>query len=488
MRHYDLLVVGSGPAGQRAAIQAAKHGKTVGLIERKPHIGGAGLQTGTIPSKSLREIAYSCTIGASHGMRNSYPDITRQHNFLSESIRKKDIIIDKQESVFLNQLMRNGVTLIPGEASFLDEHTLQVLSPNGQTVSLHADHLILATGSRPRRPEDVPFDKKRVLDSTSILHMERLPQTLTILGGGVIACEFATIYASLGVEVTVVDSHVKVLSFLCEDISENLSDCMRNMGIKMLMEQNIGKITRLDGKVAVELNEQTLESDCLLYALGRVPNTEGLKLETLGIDMQPRGWVRVNEHFQTNFSHIYAVGDLVGSPALAATGMEQGRIAAMHACDAKANITTNHLPMAVYTIPEVAWVGKTTAELDAAQVNYVVGHGLYRETARGQIIGDANGLLKLLVEKESKKILGVHIVGELASELVHIGQMVMNLDGTVDALAMHVFNYPTLAECYKIAALDCCNQLNDSLMLHTPSPSTQAREGDDDNNGQSIHD
>ncbi len=459
MPDYDILVIGSGPAGHRAAIQAAKRGKRVGLIERKARIGGAGLQTGTIPSKALREIAYSATMGASHGMRNVHPDIIRQHNFLSESVRQKDVVIDKQESVFLSQLLRNGVALIPGEAGFIDAHTLCIKTPRGDEQRLCADKFILATGSRPRRPNEIPFDKERVLDSTSILHMQELPKQLTIVGGGVIACEFATIYASLGVEVIMVDSHAKILSFLCNDISRNLEKSMLHMGIEFQMNTQIQSITRQGNKVILDSESGAIKSDCLLYALGRIPNTDGLGLDMLGIDCHTRGWIQTNEYFQTNIPHIYAVGDLIGSPALAATGMEQGRIAALHACNEDEKIISSHLPMAIYTIPEVAWVGQTSVELEQQGKAYVTGFGYYRETARGQIIGDSNGLLKLLVEKDSRQLLGVHIVGESASELVHIGQMVMNLNGTIDDLIRNVFNYPTLAECYKIAALHCSSQM-----------------------------
>jgi len=470
MSHYDILVIGSGPAGHRAAIQAAKRGKRVGLIERKPRIGGAGLQTGTIPSKALREIAYSATMGASHGMRNVYPNITRQHGFLSESIRQKDIVIDKQESVFLNQLMRNGVSLIPGEAGFCDAHTMRIKTAHDQEQYIQADTFILATGSRPRRPADIPFDKQRVLDSTSILHMQELPKTLTIVGAGVIACEFATIYASLGVEVTMVDSHGKILPFLCADVSDNLASSMRQMGIQFRMNQNIQTIQRHQDTVILTCNDHSLESECLLYALGRIPNTDDLGLEALGIQCQPRGWILTNQHYQTNIPHIYAVGDLIGSPALAATGIEQGRIAALHACNANEEISFSHLPMAIYTIPEVAWVGKTSTELDAQDAHYVIGFGYYREIARGQIIGDSNGMLKMLVDSNSRKLLGIHIVGESASELIHIGQIVMNLNGTVDDLIRNVFNYPTLAECYKTAALHCSSQLKSTHLDHGSSP------------------
>jgi len=289
--------------------------------------------------------------------------------------------------------------------------------------------------------------------------MQELPKTLTIVGGGVIACEFATIYASLGVEVTIVDSHSKILAFLCADVSGNLETSMRHMGIKFQMDENIQSITRQDDKVILQCKDNSIESDSLLYALGRIPNTDDLGLEILGIQCQKRGWIETNKHYQTNVPHIYAVGDLIGAPALAATGMEQGRIAALHACDSNETITSSHLPMAIYTIPEVAWVGDTCTQLDEKGMDYVTGFGFYRETARGQIIGDSNGMLKLLVDSKTRKLLGIHIVGESASELVHIGQMVMNLNGVVDDLIRHVFNYPTLAECYKTAALHCSNQL-----------------------------
>ncbi|MDX8387091.1 MAG: Si-specific NAD(P)(+) transhydrogenase [Ghiorsea sp.] len=459
MSHYDVLVIGSGPAGHRAAIQAAKRDKKVAIIERKPRIGGAGLLTGTIPSKALREVAYTATSGTSQGMRAANTQVNLNNNFLAESVTKKDAVIDRQESVFLHQLTRNDVSLIQGEASFLDSHTLHIKLPTDETTQVTAGKIILATGSRPRRPEDIPFDKQRVLDSTSILNMSELPQTLTIVGGGVIACEFATIYAALGVDVTIVDSHPKILGFLCDDIAENLQQSMKNSGVEFKMNVSIQTITCDKNIVTLNTDSERIKSDCLLYALGRIPNIDGLGLEDLGIESYQRGWVKTNTHYQTNIPHIYAVGDLIGSPALAATGIEQGRIAALHACDSSEHIVSSHLPMAIYTIPEVAWVGKTSLELDKENTDYVVGIGLYKETARGQIIGDSNGLLKLLVHPKSRKILGVHIVGESASELVHIGQMVMNFDGTVDHLIQNVFNYPTLAECYKMAALDCSSKI-----------------------------
>jgi len=459
MLNYDVLVIGSGPAGHRAAIQAAKRGKKVAIIERKPRIGGAGLLTGTIPSKALREVAYATTFGEFQGMRAGNIKSKLQDNFLAEAVIKKNAVLDIQESVLLEQLKKNDITLMIGEASFLDINTLQIKSKSGETEQLTAEKIILATGSRPRRPKDIPFDKHRVLDSTSILNMKELPKKLTIVGGGVIACEFATIYAALGVDVYMVDSHPKILGFLCEDVATTLQHSMKQMGIHFRMNQEIQSITASGDKVMLTLADETIESDALLYALGRVPNIDGLGLDGLGIVCHPRGWVTTNENFQTNVPNIYAVGDLIGAPALAATGIEQGRIAALHACDAEDEIISSCLPMAIYTIPEVAWVGKTSQELQEENINFVEGISLYKETARGQIIGDDHGLLKLLVEPNTRKILGVHIVGESASELIHIGQMTMNFNGTVNHLIQNVFNYPTLAECYKIAARDCFGKI-----------------------------
>jgi len=460
-QHYDMLVVGSGPAGQRAAIQAAKLGKNVGLIERKAKIGGAGLQSGTIPSKALREVAYAVSHSGSMGMREAIAkDATVRRGFLAEAIRKKNMVVDQQESVVLNQLLRNGVALIPGKASFVDEHSLIVQKPRGEKKLLHADAIVLATGSRPRRPKHVPFDKERVLDSTSILHLHHLPKHLVIVGGGVIACEFACIFAALNVQVTMIDPHPQILTFLSQDIAIRLSNAMFSMGIEFHMQTEAKSIELIDDGVRVHTSaEQILESDCLLYAMGREANIDDLGIDQLGLEQDKRGWLSVNDYFQTAIPHIYAVGDLIGRPALAATGMEQGRIAAIHACDAKSTLTADHLPMAIYTIPELSFVGQTEAQLKEKNVDYVVGHGHFKESARGQIIGDNDGMLKLLVDRQSRKVLGVHIIGESASELVHIGQIVMNIGANIDCLVENVFNYPTLAECYKMAALECTNQL-----------------------------
>lgn len=457
---YDVLIIGSGPAGQHAAWQAAHMGKRAAIIERKPKIGGAGLQTGTIPSKAMREVAYQFSHSGYGGMRQALmPDSRSRHGLLADAVRRKEVVIAQQESVILQRILRSGVALIPGEASFVDAHTLQVADAAGNTHQLSADVIVLASGSRPRRPAHVPFDKKTVLDSTSILNLRHLPDSLLVVGGGVIACEFVSIFAALGVKVSVVDSHVQLLTYLSEDVVGVLAESFLAMGVAFHMQERVKEIRREgNGTLTVLESGQTIHADAVLYAQGREPNSEKLQVSRAGI-IAKDGWLEVNQYFQTSVPHIYAVGDLIGRPALASTGMEQGRAALLHAFGGKSHVTAENLPMAVYTIPEISYVGKTETEAQQENIPCVIGRAYFKDSARGQIIGDAHGLLKLIVDARNEKLLGVHIVGEQASELIHIGQLVMNLHGSVRDLVSNVFNYPTLAECYKLAALDCCNQL-----------------------------
>lgn len=461
MRDFDLLVVGSGPAGQHAALQAAGMGKRVGIIERKPNIGGAGLQTGTIPSKALREVAYMASQLGRRGMREAFnSEIRNRHGLLSEAIHRKETVISKQEAVILGQLLQEGVSLIPGEASFVDAHTLEVKSRTHEPRRITAEVIILATGSRPRRPSHIPFDKETVLDSTSILKLRHLPKSLVVVGGGVIACEFISIFAALGVQVTVVDSHAQILDYLNKDVVTVLADAMQSMGVTFHMNSRCIAITREEKGVCTRLESgEKLYSDTVLFAQGREPNFASLHIANADIEAVD-GWIDVNDFYQTSQPHIYAVGDLIGRPALASTGMEQGRMAVEHAFNATATVLTRHMPMAIYTIPELSSVGRTERELAQAGIEYVVGRGWYSMSARGQIIGDVTGLLKLNVNRQTRKIEGVHIVGESASELIHIGQLLMNQGGTVDDLMQSVFNYPTLAECYKLAAKECVAELS----------------------------
>lgn len=458
---YDLLVVGSGPGGQEAAVTAARLGKRVAVIERKPYVGGVSLQTGTIPSKALREAAYVTSRTASLGMRRTIQSrAATEPGFLTEAMGQKDRVVDRKEAQLLEKLMSEGVTLIPGEASFIDAHTLQVSGPRGDLQHLSAEFIVLATGSRPRRPASVPFDKERVLDSTSLLKIRRLPASLIVVGGGVIACEFATIFASLGCEVTLIDSHSQLLSYLDADIISRLADDFMDMNISLRMNTRIDEVRRTDQGVIVTTGHgDELQADVLLYALGREPNYGLLKLDKAGLAADDHGWIRINEHQQTAQAHIYIVGDLAGRPSLASTAMEQGRMAARHAFDAELHQGMGLLPMAIYTIPELSYVGETERQLTERKADYVKGYAAYADTARGQIIGNERGLLKLLVDRQSRLVLGVHIIGESASELVHVGQMAMMSNATVDVLAAAVFNYPTLAQCYKTAALECQMQL-----------------------------
>jgi NAD(P) transhydrogenase len=458
---YDVVIIGSGPAGQHAAWQAARMGKSVAIVERKPRLGGAGLQTGTIPSKAMREVAY--LLSRSGGMRQALAPETNSHlGLLAKAMERKAGVIVQQESVILQRLLRHGVTLIPGEASFVDAETMRVVDAAGNVREISAQVFILASGSRPRRPASVPFDKKIILDSTSILNLRHLPKTLLVVGGGVIACEFVSIFAAMGVQVSVVDSHAQLLEYLSGDVVDVLADTFRSMGVNFYMQERIASI-QISGNGALTTLEsgKQISSDAVLYAQGREPNIEKLNASKAGIELDS-GWIKVNKFFQTSIPHIFAVGDLIGRPALASTGMEQGRSAVQYAFGKATQPMAENLPMAVYTIPEISYVGCTEKEIQQKNITYVIGRAYFKDSARGQIIGDTHGLLKLIVEVGSEKILGVHIVGEQASELVHIGQLVMNLNGTVRDLVSNVFNYPTLAECYKLAALDCVHQLKDS--------------------------
>ena len=458
---YDLLVVGSGPGGQEAAIAAARLGKRVAVIERKPYVGGASLQTGTIPSKALREAAYVTSRSASLGMRRTIQTrAASEPGFLFDALSQKDRVVDRKEAQLLERLMKEGVTLVPGEACFVDVHTLRVRGPRGDHQQFRAAFIVLATGSRPRRPASVPFDKERVLDSTSLLKIRRLPASLIIVGGGVIACEFATIFASLGSKVTLIDSHAQLLAYLDADIVARLAEDFNDINISLRMDTRISQIERSAEGVSVATDQgDTLQADALLYALGREPNYDLLELDKAGLVADDQGWVRINENQQTSQSHIYIIGDLAGHPSLASTAMEQGRMAIRHAFQGEVQANDGLLPMAIYTIPELSYVGETERELQARKADYVKGYAPYADTARGQIIGNEHGLLKLLVDRQSRSILGVHIIGESASELVHVGQMAMICKATVDVLAATVFNYPTLAQCYKTAALECLAHL-----------------------------
>lgn len=460
MTHYDLLVIGSGPAGQKAAIQAAKLHKRVALIEKDATLGGACVSTGTLPSKTLRDTIYHLhgftlrsfeTIAASLQQRLSFQDL----------LTRKDLVIQHERKVVASQLQRNGIEIIRGTASFLDSHTLTVATAGGISITVTGSHIIIATGSRPRRPPDIAFDDRRICDSDSVLATEEIPRSLVVLGGGVIGCEYASMLAAFGITVTLIDRRTDLLRFIDQEIVEALSAYMDRTGVVVRLGQHITNVTLdANGRPLTTLNgNETIVSDMVLYAMGRIANIDQLNLAAAGLAPDAAGQLAVNEHYQTAVPHIYAAGDVIGFPALAATSMEQGRLASCHAFQIERSAIPALFPYGIYTVPEISAVGQTEEELTALKIPYGVGRAWYREIARGQIVGDLEGLLKLLFHRETRKLLGVHIIGEGATELIHIGQAVMTLGGTMDFFVHNVFNYPTLAECYRTAALDGINRL-----------------------------
>jgi len=459
MTCYDMLIIGSGPAGQKAAIQAAKLGKRVAIIEKALQLGGTSLNTGTLPSKTLRD-----TIDYLNGFaRRGFPQLgaeVKRRMTLPDLMARKDQVIKSEVTVVTDQLQRNHVEVIPGLASFVDSRSLSVARSDGSAVRLRGSSIVIATGSRPRRPASIPFNDITVCDSDSILNTKEHPASLTVMGGGVVGAEYASMLAAFGIQVTLIDRRTHLLRFVDQEIMRVLDAHMRGNGVVMRLGEEIADVV-LDprGRVVTRLQSQeTVTTDMMLYAMGRSGNTESLNLEAIGLKAD-QGQLTVNEHFQTAIPHIYAVGDVIGFPALAATSMEQGRLAACHACGVIQPAAPKLLPYGIYTIPEVSTVGKTEEELITAGVPYGVGRAFYREIARGHISGDLEGLLKLVFHRGTRELLGVHIVGPGATELIHIGQPVLAYQGTVDFFVHNVFNYPTLAECYRTAALDGLNHL-----------------------------
>jgi len=460
MAHYDMLVIGSGPAGQKAAIQAAKIGKKVGIIERKRVAGGICINTGTIPSKSLREAVLFLSgfrqrnlYGASYRVKK---DIT-----FEDLAQRCDHVVKAEQEVIQNQLIRNSVDFIIGTASFLDAHRISIKQES--EINEHtADYIVVAVGTEPARPADIPFDSECIVDSDGLLSLKRLPKSLTIVGAGVIGCEYASILATLGIPVVLVERRPRLLEFVDSEIIESLQYQMRNVGVTLrLNEEVVGVSKASDQSPVLQLKSgKQIRSPLLVYSAGRVGATKNLGLEQIGIEPDERGRLKVNGNFQTAMPHIYAVGDVVGFPALASTSMQQGRHAACHALGLSCETSSHLLPYGIYTIPEISMVGRNEDDLTLDGVPYEIGVARYREIARGQIIGDTVGMLKLLFHSETRELLGVHVIGEGATELVHIGQAVIAHGGKLDYFVDTVFNYPTLAECYKVAALAALNKFS----------------------------
>jgi NAD(P) transhydrogenase len=461
---YDLLVIGSGPAGQRAAIQAAKLHRRVAIVERKAVVGGVCINTGTIPSKTLREaVLYFSGYRLHEIYGESYS--VKQNVTITDLLFRTDYVIRHEIDVTRHQLSRNQVELFNAEASFADPHTvrLRYLDQQGYR-DVKADKIIIAAGTNATREPHIPFDGRMILTSDDILHLDRLPRTLAVIGAGVVGLEYASIFATLGVRVTLIDKRPRLLSFVDAEIIDTLAYHLRENRVMLRLEEEVSGVESFQDdrgggvKILLASGKQTI-AEKALYSIGRTGATISLNLEAAGLAPDSRCRLKVNEFYQTAVPHIYAVGDVIGFPSLASISMEQGRLAACHAFGAKADSVPQLFPYGIYTIPEISMVGRNEEELTEAGVPYEVGKAQYREIARGQIIGDSTGLLKLIFHLETRKLLGVHIIGEGASELIHIGQAVLAFGGTVDYFVDIVFNYPTLAECYKTAAFDGINRL-----------------------------
>ncbi|WP_420705391.1 MULTISPECIES: Si-specific NAD(P)(+) transhydrogenase [unclassified Streptomyces] len=454
-----MIVIGSGPGGQKAAIAAAKLGRTVAVIDRPDRLGGVSLHTGTIPSKTLREAVLYLT-----GLTQR--DLYGQSYRLKENITVTDLtartehVVGREVDVIRSQLSRNHVSLLAGTARFEDEHTVALEEPDGDGRVLTAEHIVIATGTRPARPASVEFDGRTILDSDNVLHLERVPRSMVIVGAGVIGMEYASMFAALGSKVTVVEQRPGMLDFCDAEVVESLKYHLRDLAVTFRFGETVSAVERhTNGTLTVLASGKKIPADAVMYSAGRQGLTDGLALEKAGLTADRRGRITVDEHYRTSVPHIYAVGDVIGFPALAATSMEQGRAAAYHACGEPVHPMHDLQPIGIYTIPEISFIGRTEAQLTDDCVPFEVGMSRYRELARGQIIGDSHGMLKLLVSPQDRKLLGVHCFGTGATELIHIGQTVMGCGGTVDYLVDAVFNYPTLAESYKVAALDATNRI-----------------------------
>ena len=538
MRQYDLVVIGSGPAGQKAAIQAAKLGKRVAIVEKNSWLGGVALNTGTIPSKALREAILHLTgtskrdlFGEAHRVKNN---IT-----IGELVAVSQRVIHHERELIMSQLVRNNVDVVQGAACFDSPHqitcTVREEGKPPRSERLTADHFVLAIGTRPARPDNVPFKETRVFTSDGLLNLKKLPKSMIVVGGGVIGTEYACMMAALGVKVTLIEGRRNVLGFLDDEIGESFQYQMRRAGITLRLGEKVKSIEIIDKhhpdypRVAMreaaetvaehaagspdvtaeegehaaaqsdngeggddrdehheepshgfeddpegapfgllqdeDLVQAVLESGkkiraaTLLYAIGRQGMTSHLCVDNAGLEADDRERLKVNQHYQTDVSHIYAVGDVIGFPALASTAMEQGRLAACHMFGVQAHSFPELFPFGIYAIPEISMVGKTEEELTEAGVPYEAGIATYDEIARGQLLGDENGMLKLLIHQETREILGVHCIGSGATEIIHIGQTAMALGGKADFFCNNVFNYPTLAEAYRVAALNGLNKI-----------------------------
>jgi NAD(P) transhydrogenase len=455
----DLLVIGSGPSGQKAAVQAAKLGKRVAVAERRERLGGVSIHTGTIPSKTLREAVLELLAQRPLDVLDPTRVEESDQAVLEQLMDRTARVVAAETAVVREQFRRNRVGLLPGQARFEDANTIKI-EDNDEPI--RARRIVIATGTRPARPSSVEFDDRTVIDSDGLLKLEHhIPRTMTVVGAGVIGLEYASMFGALGTKVTVVDKRDRVLPFLDQEIGEAFQYLLRRANVTFRMRESVAGV-ELDSdargpKVRLESGKEII-SETVLYATGRQGDVEALQLEKAGLEADPRGRIPCDERQRTSVPHIFAVGDVAGG-GLAATAMEQGRIACLHAFDEPVETLPELVPTGVYAIPEIAMVGRTEEELTDAAVPYVTGIARWSELARGLMSGDENGLLKLLVDPDERSLLGVHVIGTGATDLVHIGQAVMGGSSGIDFLVTAVFNYPTFAESYKVAALDASNRI-----------------------------
>jgi NAD(P) transhydrogenase len=459
MEKWDLIVIGSGPAGQRAAIQTAKFGKRAALIEKLEVIGGTAINTGTIPSKTIREAVL-------HLSGYQYQSIYGVNYRVKEHITMSDLsfralnVIKTEIDVIHAQLSRNGIEVITGTARFVDPHRIQVNNSRG-TADYEAGHIIIATGTKPAESPLVPFNGKTIINSDQILSMPEIPKTMLVVGGGVIGVEYTCMFATLGVRVTLIEKRPRLLEFADAEMVEALCYHLRDRRVTLRLNEEVESVEETPEKLVVAnlKSKKKVSGEALLYAVGRHGNVDELNLAAGGLEADGRGRINVDEEYRTTQPHIFAVGDVIGFPSLGSVSMEQGRIAAAKAFGMSINSKRENYPYGIYTIPEISFIGKTEEQLTDEGIPYEVGIAYFREIARGQIRGDTTGRLKLIFDPANKQLLGVHIIGEGASELLHIGQAVFALKGTIEYFIDNVFNYPTLAECYKAAAFNGLNKV-----------------------------
>ncbi|WP_395077329.1 Si-specific NAD(P)(+) transhydrogenase, partial [Hyphococcus sp.] len=472
MNHYDLIVIGSGPAGRRAAIQAAKLGKSVLVVERGRQVGGVSVHTGTIPSKTLRETALNLSGWRERGFYGRSYRV--KQDITADDLRARlRMTLGHEVEVLEHQFARNQVTTLKGEAKFTGTHEIEVTKEGGEAATFSAERFLICVGTVPFRPDDIPFDGESVLDSDDILELKALPRSIAVIGAGVIGIEYATIFSALDVHVTLIEPRDTMLDFIDKELVADFTHQLRDRGVQMRFGAKVEKIIRhAPGKCETRLEDgRIVKSNIVLFAAGRMGATSSLNLPACELDCDHRGRLSVNpQTFQTSAPHIYAAGDVIGFPSLASTSMEQGRIAACHAFSASAHKPPEFFPYGIYSVPEMSTVGLSEEEARDKNIAYECGVARFRETSRGHIMGLNTGMLKMLFSLKTRKLIGCHIVGEGATELIHIGQAVLNLGGGLDYFVENTFNYPTLAEAYKVAALDAYNRMPAALDVETAKP------------------